>query len=121
MRIPKEALQLPPTTTITLRTEYSDHKALLAEIPQIGDPNPPPSVDTYTAKRDHPPFHLPIPKPLIDLYQLGSEDTRITQQEALLTPQQFLYSDQVTTAQIDRAAKLVVDTIYGYHLLAQKR
>ena len=38
MRIPIEAPQLPPTTTTTLRTKYNDHKALQAEIPQIGDP-----------------------------------------------------------------------------------
>ena len=74
----------------------------------------------YPTTRDHLPFHLPIPKPLIDLYQLGNEDTRLTQQGALLTTQQLLDSGQVTTDQIDRAAKLVVDTIDGYHLLAQK-
>jgi hypothetical protein len=76
-------------------------------------------VDTYPTTRDHPPFHHLIPKPLIDLYQLGNDDTRLAQQEALLTIQQLFDSDQVTTTQIDRAAKLVVDVIDGYHLLAQ--
>jgi len=121
MRRPTEAPKFPPTTSITLRTEYSHHKAFLTEIPQIGDTiSHPPCIETYSTTRDHPPFHLPIPKPLIDLYQLGNDDTRTTQQEALLTIQQLLDSDQVTTNQIDRAAKLVIDVIDGYHLLAQK-
>ena len=48
-----------------------------------------------------------------------NDNTRITQEEALLTIHQLLNSDQVTTDQIDKAAKLVIDDIYGYHLLAQ--
>ena len=69
MRRPNEACQQLPTTTTTLRTEFSDHKALLAEIPQIEDPTSHTSkVDTHPATRDHPPFNIPIPKPLIDLY-----------------------------------------------------
>jgi hypothetical protein len=68
MRIPTEAQHPPPTTTTAIPTEFSDHKSLLAEIPQIGDLTPvPPMVDTYPTTRDHPPFILPIPKPLIDL------------------------------------------------------
>jgi hypothetical protein len=66
-----------------------------------------------------PPFNLPIPKPRIDFYQLGSDTTRIAQQEALLTIQRLLDIDQVITDQIDIAAKLVVEAIDGYHLLAQ--
>ena len=88
---------------------------------QIGDPiSHPPSVDTYPTTRDHPPFQLPISKPLIDLYQLGNDGTRITQQKALLTIQQLLASDQITTTQIDRAVQLVVGVIDSYHFLAQK-
>ncbi len=114
MRMPKEAPQPPFTTTTTLRTEYSDHKAHLAEIPQIEDPiSHLPSLDTYPTMRDHPPANLPIPKPLIYLYQLGNDNTRIAQQEALFTIQQFLDSNQVTTNQLDRAAKLAVEAIDG--------
>ena len=120
MRIPKDAPQPPPTTTTTLRTNYIDYKALLAEIPQIGDPSlHSPSVDTYPTTRDHPLFILPIAKPLIDLYQLGDDNTRTSQHDALHTIHQIFDSDQVTTDQIDKAAKLVVETIDGYHLLAQ--
>jgi hypothetical protein len=75
--------------------------------------------DTYPTTRDHPPCILPIPKPLIDLYQLGNYTTRIAQQEALLTIQQLNDSEQVTTNQIDIAAKLVVEAIDKYHHLAQ--
>ncbi len=86
MRIPTETQQPPPTITTAIPTEFSDHKALLAEIPQIGERAPdPPMTDTYPTTRDHPPFILPIPKPLIDLYQLGNDTTRTAQEETLLT------------------------------------
>ena len=72
------------TTAIT--TEFSDHKALLAENPQIGELAPdPPVADTYHTTRDHPLFILSIPKPLIDLYQLSNDTTRTAQEETLLT------------------------------------
>jgi hypothetical protein len=77
-------------------------------------------VDTYPTTRDHPPFILPIPKPLIDLYHLGNETTRTAQEETLLTIQQLTTSEKVTTDQIDIAAKIVVETINSYHRLAQK-
>jgi hypothetical protein len=48
MRIPKKAPQFPPTTTTTLRKEYSDHKALLANIPQIGDHTSHPHRSTHS-------------------------------------------------------------------------
>jgi hypothetical protein len=115
MRIPTEARQPPPTTTTAIHTEFSDNKALLAKIPQIGDPK----LDTYPTTRDQPPFILPIPKPLIDLYQLGDKTTRTAQEETLLSIQQLTDSDQVTTDQIDIAAKMVVETIDSYHHLAQ--
>ena len=102
MRELNKARQPLPTTTTTLRTEYSDHIALLAEIPQIGDPTSHTStVDTHPTTRDPPPFNLPIPKPLIDLYQLGNDTIRIAQQEVLLTIEKLLDSAKVTTDQID--------------------
>jgi hypothetical protein len=119
MRILKDAPQSPPTTTTALPTNYNDHKALLAEIPHIGDPSPhPPSITTFPTTRDHPSFILPIPKPLIDLYQLRDDNTRTTQEETLLTIHQLLDSDHVFTDRIDKAAKLVVDAIDRCHLLS---
>jgi hypothetical protein len=119
MRIPKDTTQ-PQTTTAILYAEYIGHNALLAGIPQIGDPNfHLPSVDPYPTTRDHPPSILPIPKSLIYLYKFGNDNTRTSQQENLLSAQQLLDSDQVTTDQIDKAAKLVVKAIDEYHLLAQ--
>ena len=90
----------------------------MAEMPQIRDPSL--HTTTFPTTRDHPPFILPIPKRLIDLYQLREHNTRTTQQETLLTLHQLFNSDQVTTDKIDKAAKLVVDTIDGYNLLAKK-
>ncbi len=120
MRIPTEAQQPPPTITTAIPTEFSDHKALLLEIPQIGDLAPvSPLVDTYPTTRDNPPFIPPIPKPLTDLYQLGKETTRTAQEETLLTNQQLTDSEHITTDQIDIAAKMVVETIDIYHRLAQ--
>ena len=59
-------------------------------------------VDTHPTTRDHPPpFNLKIPKPLIDLYQLGNDTIRIAQQEVLLTIEKLLDSAKVTTDQID--------------------
>jgi endonuclease/exonuclease/phosphatase family metal-dependent hydrolase len=120
LRLPTKALPTSPATTTAIPTEYSDHYALLAEIPQIGDLTPdPPSTNTYPTTRDHPPFILPIPKPLIDLYQLGNDTTRIAQEETLLTIQQLTEAEHITTDQIDIAAKMVVETIDSYHRLAQ--
>jgi len=76
-------------------------------------------ADTYPTTRDLPPFILPIPKPLIDLYQLGNNTTRTAQEETLLTIQQLTDSEQVTTDQIDIAANMVVETINSFHRLAQ--
>jgi hypothetical protein len=73
----------------------------------------PPTTDTYSTTRDHSPFILPIPKPLIDLYQLGNEATRTAQEETLITIQKLTESELVTTDQIDIAAKMVVETIDG--------
>ena len=102
LRIPKDTPQ-PQTTTTTLRTEFSDHNAILAEIPQIGDPCfRSSSVDTYPTTRDHPPFILPILKLRIDLYQTGTDNTRASQQEALLTIQKLLGSDKITTDQLTK-------------------
>jgi hypothetical protein len=90
------------------------------EIAQVGDPIVhTPKVDTHPTTWDHPPFILPIPKPLIDLYQIGNDAIRIAQQDALHTVQQLLHSNQVTTEQIDLAATMVVEAIDGYHELAQ--
>ena len=122
MHIPYEAPHPLPTIlfliTTTLNTEYSDHKALLAEIAQIGDPTlPTPMADNYPTTRDYLPFTLASPS---YLYQLGNDAIRIAQQDALHTIQQLLNSSQATTEQIDIAAKMVVETIDGYHQLAQK-
>ena len=120
MRLPTKALQQTPNITTTISTEFSDHNALLVEIPQIGDLAPYPSTaDTYPTTRDHPPFILPTPKPLIDLYQLGNDTTRTAQEETLLTIQQLTAAEHITTDQIDIAAKMVVATIDSYHRLAQ--
>ena len=120
LRLPAEARPASPTTTTAIPMEFSDHHALIAEIPQIGDLAPdPPTTDTYPTTRDHPPFILPIPKPLIDLYQLGNDTTRTAHDETSLIIQQLTNAEHVTTDQIDIAARMVVETIDTYHQLAQ--
>jgi hypothetical protein len=59
-------------------TTCSDHRALTANIPQVGNPTAQTKHNTtnITTTRNHPPFTLPIPKPLIDLYQLGDDATK---------------------------------------------
>jgi hypothetical protein len=91
-------------------------------IPQIGDLSPHTSSTlTFPTTRDHAPFILPIPKPLIDLYQLRDDTTRTIQQEALLALQQLHDTNQVTTDHIDKAAKHVVDVIENYYLLVKQK
>ena len=88
----------PLTTTITaIPTEYSDHHALYLEIPQQGEPNPQTSPATQIpTTRDHPPFILPIPKPPIDLYQLGNDNTRSSIPKTLDTVHHLYTISQVT-------------------------
>ena len=56
--------------TTPINTTYSDHKAITASILKVG--NPTPQIQHHTTNmpttRNHPPFTLPTPKPLIDLY-----------------------------------------------------
>ena len=79
-------LRLPPSaqshlreaTITTTDTNHSDYRALPAHMPiirKIAIPSPPTSPNIPTT-RDHPPFLLPIPKPLIELYQLGNITTQ---------------------------------------------
>jgi hypothetical protein len=119
-RLPKETQQTTPTVTSTIPMEFSDHHALLTEIPQIGDlPTDTSPTTTYPTTRDHPPFILPIPKPLIELYQLGNNTTQTAYEETLLTIQHLTNEEHITTDQIDIAAKMVVETVTTYHNLAK--
>ena len=72
LRLPAPASHRHEDTLITTQnTKYSDHCALTATIPQIGD-SPTQNLPTTTpipTTRSHPPFILPIPKQLIDLYK----------------------------------------------------
>ena len=64
--------------TTLINTTYSDHGAISASISQVR--NSTPQIQHHTTNisttRNHPPFTLPIPKPLIDLYRLGDHDTK---------------------------------------------
>ena len=65
MRIPTEAQQPPPTITTAIPADFSDHKALLAEIPRLGDLAPAPLImDTYPTTQDHPHPSSRYPNPL---------------------------------------------------------
>jgi hypothetical protein len=108
------------TYTTPSNTTYNDHRALTANIPQVG--NPTPQIKHHTTSipttRNHPPFTLPIPKPLIDLYQLGDNASKLALDEAQ-TLLSSLRTSTTTTKDIDNAAKLVLHTITQYHHLAQ--
>jgi len=122
-------LRQPNTTThytkiytkITTHTpEYGDHKALILELPQIG------SITTPDLKhkqknpttRSHPPFLLPIPRNLIDLYQLGSPSTSTNTQHTSQTLNNPLMAHTATADQIDYAAAQVMKIRHEYHDIA---
>ena len=69
--------------------------------------------------RNHPPFTLPIPKPLIDLYQLGDNATKLVLEKAQITLDFLSTFTNTTTNDIDNAATLVIHTLTQYHNLAQ--
>jgi len=109
-------------TITTYTPEYGDHKALILELPQIGDihihkskhnlPNP--------TTRSHPPFILPIPQNLIDQYRLGTDATaNLTQHDTQYT-KALLESNKTTTDQIDTAAANVMTLLHTYHDIATK-
>jgi hypothetical protein len=61
---------------------------------------------------------LPIPKPLINLYQLGDATTRPALEEAKRLLSDLHASHGATTKDIDKAAKLIITTLNHYHNLA---
>ena len=87
----------------------------------MGDLGTPPN-QTQTkipTTRNHPPFILPIPKPLIELYQLGNDTTNAALTEAKHYLDTLSESTHITLVDIDEAARLVINTIQNYHTLAQ--
>jgi hypothetical protein len=94
-------------TQITTHTpEYGDHKALKLDLPHIG------SITTPDLKHkqknpttpSHPPFLLPIPQNLIDLYQVGNPSTSTNNQHTSQTLKNLLMAHTATTDKIDYAA-----------------
>ena len=116
--------QILPTLqieTTPIHTTYSDHRALLTTIPQIGI-IPPPTTTTHTTipiSGDHPPFVIAIPKTLIELYQLGNATTRQAQDEATGLLSILNASPTASTQNIDKSAKLAIATLQHFHNLAQ--
>jgi hypothetical protein len=108
-------------TTITTHTpEYGDHKALILDLSQIGintTPDPSHKQKNQTT-RSHPPFQLPIPRNLIDLYQLGNPATSNNTQHTSQTLNNLLMTQSPTTDQIDYAAVQVMTIIHEYHNIA---
>jgi len=94
--------------------------ALTLHIPQIGDDTL--SLTTTTlpipTTRDHHPFILPIPRPLIDLYRLGDANTQPTLEKASDDLHELTSSNDTTTTHIVKAAKYVITvllTTYNKH------
>ena len=108
-------------TITSSTTTHSDHRALTVHIPQIGDmpfhntaPTPP-----IPTTRNHPPFLLPITKPLIDLYKPGKRNYASGPPQCLPIHKKITTSNKATPALIDKAANRVVNILYAYHELAQ--
>jgi hypothetical protein len=109
--LPSTLFQNINATITASDTDHSDHRVLTISIPQIGDassqfmPTPP----NIPATRDQPPFILPIPKPLINLCQLGSTTTQKARKEASKSLQDILSSPTIIPAHhIEQVAKHVI-------------
>jgi hypothetical protein len=110
---------MPPNINVITHTpEYEDHKALKIELSQIGDIQSHKAKSNYPSPttRSHPPFILPIPQKLIDLYRLENDTTTETTQHAVQNA--TLISETTTTDQIDVAAAEVMTLIHNYHDIA---
>jgi hypothetical protein len=105
------------TTITTHNPEYGDHKALILDLPQIGHiTTPDPSHKLKNPiTRSHPPFKLPIPRNLIDLYQLGNPSTSNNTQLTSQKLNNLLRAQSTTIDQIDNAATQVMTIIHEYH------
>ena len=66
-----------------------------------------------------PPFLLPIPKPLIDLHQLGNTSTKKTLEKASNYIHELSISTNTSQTHIDKAAKYVINMTATYHTHAQ--
>jgi hypothetical protein len=86
------------TKITTHSPEYGDHKALILDLPQIGSITPPDlkHKKTNPTTRSHPPFLLPIPRNLIDLYQSGNPSTSTNTQHISQTLNNLLMTHTVT-------------------------
>ncbi len=96
--------------------------AISLELPQIGDIQHRKTQNTHTnpTTRSHPPFALPIPQNLIELYRLGNDNTNAATNHTLHTTKQLLLRETTTTYQIDYAAAQVMTVIHEYHDIATK-
>jgi hypothetical protein len=94
---------------------------LTLHIPQIRDDIPFPITTTppIPTTKDHTPFILPIPKPLVDLYQLGDANTQSALEKASDYLQEHTSSNDTTTTHIDKAAKYGITMMNTYHKHAQ--
>ena len=123
LRLPPTAQHTQSDATITpMATNHSDHCALAATIPQTGDKPAQTSTTTTTipTTRTHPPFLLPIPKNLIDLYQLGDTTTNQAQTHAFAYLADLANSSKITHSEIDKAADHIITMLNTYHTLAQQ-
>ncbi len=110
------------TNIITYTPEYGDHKALILYLLQIRDMQHHKSKRTHInpTTRRHPPFIIPIPQNLIDLYRLGTASVKANTQHITQTTAALLTYGSTTTDQIDCAAAQVITIIFEYHDIANK-
>jgi hypothetical protein len=119
---PAEQHKLMDTIIAPNATNHSDQCALTATIPHIGEhPTQPTTINKQIpTTRSHPPVLLPIPKPLIDLYQLGNADTTTNHISASNYLTKLTHSTHMKTTKIDKVADHIINMINAYHELAQQ-
>ncbi len=78
------------------------------------------SATPIPTTRAHPPFLLSIPKPLIDLYQLGDANTNTAYKDASTYLTKLTNSPKITPTKIDKAASHIITMLNAYHELAPK-
>ena len=108
-------------TKITTHTPvYGDHKVLILDLPQIGHITTPDPKQTQKnpTTRSHPPLPLPIPRNLIDLYQLGNPSTLANTQLISQTLNNLFTAPTVTADQLDYDAAQVMTITHEYHDIA---
>jgi hypothetical protein len=108
------------TNITTYTPKNGDHKALILDLPQIGDTQQLDAKHTHSnpITRSHPPFIFPIPTHLVEFYQLGNTSTKANTQYTTHTTAALLHDTNASIDQTDYAVAKVMKIIHEYHDIA---